>query len=158
MESWLHHFPLTKNRPPEKSLFPQARIVCGLKGYQGSSRMRNVDSSARKRHVRKGWRPFRRGCRRHFSAVGQETVKEPHRSEEKEFVLGDVIGWLHIRAAPFTPNLKNYSERTVEGRELYLGYFIQWAEERGFGNAPVGEAGEEGRVVCRRRGRGQGTV
>jgi integrase/recombinase XerD len=27
--------------------------------------------------------------------------------------------------------IKNYSERTIGNRELYLGYFIQWAEERG---------------------------
>ena len=27
--------------------------------------------------------------------------------------------------------IKNYSERTVTNRELYLGYFIQWCEQRG---------------------------
>ncbi|TWT55521.1 site-specific tyrosine recombinase XerC [Allorhodopirellula solitaria] len=27
--------------------------------------------------------------------------------------------------------VKNYSERTVENRHLYLNYFIQWAEDRG---------------------------
>jgi len=27
--------------------------------------------------------------------------------------------------------VKNYSERTVENRQLYLNYFIQWAEDRG---------------------------
>ena len=36
--------------------------------------------------------------------------------------MNEYLEWMRI---------KNYSERTVGNRELYLGYFIQWAEERG---------------------------
>jgi integrase/recombinase XerD len=36
--------------------------------------------------------------------------------------LSEFLEWMRV---------KNYSERTVGNRELYLGYFIQWAEERG---------------------------
>lgn len=31
---------------------------------------------------------------------------------------------------------KNYSEKTIEGREVYLRYFIQWCDERGLGRPP----------------------
>lgn len=31
---------------------------------------------------------------------------------------------------------KNYAEKTIEGREVYLRYFIQWCDERGLGRPP----------------------
>lgn len=36
--------------------------------------------------------------------------------------MAEFLDWMRI---------KNYSDRTIWNRELYLGYFIQWAEERG---------------------------
>jgi len=46
--------------------------------------------------------------------------------------LGDPQG-MAVYMAKFLEwmRVKNYSERTVENRELYLAYFIVWAEDRG---------------------------
>ncbi|MGH9429805.1 MAG: tyrosine-type recombinase/integrase, partial [Terriglobia bacterium] len=41
-------------------------------------------------------------------------------------LLRKYLDWLRVR---------NYSERTVENREIYLGYFISWCSERGITRA-----------------------
>jgi integrase/recombinase XerD len=50
-------------------------------------------------------------------------------------VIGDLSDprGMAVKMAEFLEwqRIKNYSERTIGNRELYLGYFIQWAEERG---------------------------
>ena len=39
--------------------------------------------------------------------------------------------WNHMRRFSQWQLEKNYSHRTVEGRETHLGFFIQWCQERG---------------------------
>lgn len=59
----------------------------------------------------------RKGDRKPKAIIG-----DPNDPEGMAVRLEQFLDWLRM---------KNYSERTVEGRELYLGYFILWAEERG---------------------------
>jgi integrase/recombinase XerD len=59
----------------------------------------------------------RRGQRKPKRVIGNP--EDPRGMAVK---LSEFLNWLRVR---------NYSERTVGNRELYLGYFIQWCEERG---------------------------
>lgn len=59
----------------------------------------------------------RRGHRKPKAVVGD--LSDPRSLGSK---LVEYLGWLRV---------KNYSDRTVGNRELYLGYFIGWCEDRG---------------------------
>jgi len=59
----------------------------------------------------------RRGFRKPKQAIG-----DPSDPRGMAVKLHEFLEWMRI---------KNYSERTVGNRELYLGYLIQWAQERG---------------------------
>jgi len=59
----------------------------------------------------------RKGQRRPKPVVG-----DPSDPQGFAVMLGEYLE--HIR-------VRNYSARTVAGREVYIGYFIKWAEERG---------------------------
>ena len=60
----------------------------------------------------------------------------PKRGQRKpKPVIGDLsdLWGMAVKTAEFLEwlRVRNYSERTVGNRELYLGVFIRWAEERG---------------------------
>ncbi len=59
----------------------------------------------------------RRGYRKPKPVIG-----DPSDPRGMGVKLAEFLDWMHI---------KNFSDRTIGNRELYLGYFIQWAEERG---------------------------
>ena len=59
----------------------------------------------------------RRGTRRRKPPVGDPT--DPHGMAAR---CAEYLEWMRI---------KNYSERTVENRAVYLAFFLQWAEDRG---------------------------
>jgi integrase/recombinase XerD len=59
----------------------------------------------------------RRGTRKAKPPLGDLT--DPHGMGAR---LAEYLEWLRT---------KNYAERTVENRAVYLGFFLQWAEERG---------------------------
>ena len=59
----------------------------------------------------------RRGHRKPKPVIG-----DPSDPRGMAVKLAEFLEWMRV---------KNYSDRTVGNRELYLGYFIQWAEERG---------------------------
>jgi integrase/recombinase XerD len=59
----------------------------------------------------------RRGTRKHKPPAGDLT--DPHGMAAR---LAEYLEWLRT---------KNYAERTVENRAVYLGFFLQWAEDRG---------------------------
>ena len=49
-------------------------------------------------------------------------VGNPGDPQGMAVMLEKFLEWMRV---------KNYSSRTVENRQLYLNYFIQWAEDRG---------------------------
>jgi integrase/recombinase XerD len=59
----------------------------------------------------------RRGTRRRKPPVGDPTDPQGMAARCAEY-----LEWMRI---------KNYSERTVENRAIYLAFFLQWAEDRG---------------------------
>ncbi len=59
----------------------------------------------------------RRGTRKPKAAVG-----DPSDPQGMSAWMARYLEWMRIQ---------NYSDRTVENREVYLGFFIEWAEERG---------------------------
>jgi integrase/recombinase XerD len=52
----------------------------------------------------------------------KQVIGDPSDLHGMAVKLQEFLEWMRI---------KNYSDRTVGNRELYLGYFIGWAEERG---------------------------
>jgi integrase/recombinase XerD len=59
----------------------------------------------------------RRGARKTKPPLGD--LSDPHGMAAR---LAEYLEWLRT---------KNYAERTVENRAVYLGFFLQWAEDRG---------------------------
>ena len=114
-----------------------------------TSRAENeLESRSRARHERRKRAPGQRYCERVVascrargpgpsgvvSGAEREADAEASDTQAEARVVGDSerSGWpvrldeAYLEAA----RVKNYSERTVENRESYLGFFIAWCEAR----------------------------